>query len=195
MQNGFFHPDLGYWETDGAPPDDIRAGYPNGTIEVPIKPSAFHSWTEGEWRPQDELRDELRKEAFVRVDAEHARYLEDLTGNASQAERDTWARKLLAARAIVSGTATPSDNATLTKGAEQRGLSLAAFADVIIARDAEFVAVVDLADAIRDKARNAVSDATAETVPLVEIETRIGAALETLKAEALAAAQEIQSTQ
>lgn len=64
MEKGFYHPDLGYWQTVGGNPslDD----YPEGTIEVPLKPSANHVWQNGGWvyvahpHPQptaEELRD------------------------------------------------------------------------------------------------------------------------------------------
>ncbi len=44
---GFYHPDMGYWQTIGGEPtvDDYQAG----TIEVPLKPSENHSWQNGEW--------------------------------------------------------------------------------------------------------------------------------------------------
>lgn len=39
MEKGFFHPDRGYWQ----------AVYPEGTIEVPLKPGPDHEWQDGEW--------------------------------------------------------------------------------------------------------------------------------------------------
>ena len=47
MEKGFYHPDIGYWQTVGGNPslDD----YPEGTTEVPLKPSADHVWQNGEW--------------------------------------------------------------------------------------------------------------------------------------------------
>jgi hypothetical protein len=47
MEKGFYHPDIGYWQTVGGNPslDD----YPEGTTEVPLKPSADHVWQKGEW--------------------------------------------------------------------------------------------------------------------------------------------------
>lgn len=51
MEHGFFHPSLGYWQTSSDVPDHILASYPEGTIEVPLKPGADFDWIEGEWRP------------------------------------------------------------------------------------------------------------------------------------------------
>lgn len=49
MEKGFFHPDRGYWQTTGAPNADILASYPDGTVEVPLKPGANFDWFGGEW--------------------------------------------------------------------------------------------------------------------------------------------------
>lgn len=194
MQVGFFHPNLGYWETDEEPPEDIRAGYPDGTLPVPVKPSPFHHWVDGAWTVEPSARANQRAEAMAVVNAKHAQYLEALTGSATQAERDTWPRKLMAARAILAGSATASDEATLSKGADQRGISLADFAAVIVARDAEFVAVVDAADAIRDKAKSAIDLATDDAVPTGDVADLIEAALAELAREAESAAANLQPT-
>lgn len=45
----FYHPDRGYWETDGIPDADLRAAYPDGTVEVPFRPSDYHQWQGGAW--------------------------------------------------------------------------------------------------------------------------------------------------
>lgn len=49
MERGFYHPDRGYWQTTGDVPESIRADYPDGTREVPVKPGTSYEWTEGEW--------------------------------------------------------------------------------------------------------------------------------------------------
>jgi hypothetical protein len=49
MEKGFFHPDLGYWQTTGESSAEILATYPDGTIEVPLKPGADFEWIAGEW--------------------------------------------------------------------------------------------------------------------------------------------------
>jgi hypothetical protein len=49
MEHGFFHPDRGYWQTIGDAPAEIRATYPEGTIEVPLKPGAGYEWSGKSW--------------------------------------------------------------------------------------------------------------------------------------------------
>ena len=49
MAKGFYHPDRGYWQTIGEVPQRIIDGYPIGTVEVPLKPSAIHEWQNGAW--------------------------------------------------------------------------------------------------------------------------------------------------
>lgn len=49
MEHGFFHPDLGYWQTTNYPAEKYRNGYPEGTVEIPVKPARNHEWTGSEW--------------------------------------------------------------------------------------------------------------------------------------------------
>lgn len=49
MEKGFYHPERGYWQTIGEPSADILASYPEGTIEVPLKPGEFYEWDGEEW--------------------------------------------------------------------------------------------------------------------------------------------------
>lgn len=61
MEKGFYHPDRGYWQTVGGNPS--LADYPEGTIEVPLKPSVDHAWQNGGWvyiEPQQLTPEELR---------------------------------------------------------------------------------------------------------------------------------------
>ncbi|MBN9053313.1 MAG: hypothetical protein J0H80_05940, partial [Rhizobiales bacterium] len=49
MEHGFYHPDAGYWQTTDDVPEDILATYPQGTVEVPLKPGADFEWRGGTW--------------------------------------------------------------------------------------------------------------------------------------------------
>jgi hypothetical protein len=49
MEHGYFHPDRGYWQTTNEPPQHILDGYPEGTVEVPVKPSGLHEWNGSQW--------------------------------------------------------------------------------------------------------------------------------------------------
>jgi len=49
MEHGFHHPNLGYWQAIDGNADDLLAGYPEGTIQVPLKPGADYEWQDGDW--------------------------------------------------------------------------------------------------------------------------------------------------
>ena len=46
---GFWHPDRGYWETTGQPKREIWIQYPEGTIEVPVRPNPWYDWDCSHW--------------------------------------------------------------------------------------------------------------------------------------------------
>lgn len=49
MERGYFHASRGYWQTISEPSLQILADYPEGTVEVPLKPDADHEWNGSEW--------------------------------------------------------------------------------------------------------------------------------------------------
>ena len=52
MDLGFFHPDRGYWQTTDDVGHDIVSAYPEGTVEVPLKPvddGTDFKLVDGEW--------------------------------------------------------------------------------------------------------------------------------------------------
>ena len=73
MEVGFYHPDRGYWQTTGDVPEHILQGYPEGTVEVPIKPGVAYEWAGKVWAyvPPDPA--EVLARARVGVDAERTR--------------------------------------------------------------------------------------------------------------------------
>ena len=73
MNTGFFHPGRGYWEAIGPVSEGVRKTYPNGTIEVPLRPSALHVWGGGEWREDASLKAEAKARADERVSRALAR--------------------------------------------------------------------------------------------------------------------------
>lgn len=48
-EHGFHCPGLGYWQTVSEPCAQTLAGYPEGTVEVPLKPGADYDWRDGAW--------------------------------------------------------------------------------------------------------------------------------------------------
>lgn len=49
MQKGFYHPTIGYWQTDDTPSAAYRAKYPDGTAEIPLKPGPNYEWDGAAW--------------------------------------------------------------------------------------------------------------------------------------------------
>lgn len=49
MEKGFYHPDKGYWQTNDNVSDEILNSYPEGTVEVPIKPGMNFEWNGSSW--------------------------------------------------------------------------------------------------------------------------------------------------
>jgi hypothetical protein len=70
MGKHFFHPDWGYWVALKAPNEQILATYPEGTIEVPPRPSPYAEWVNGSWvdhpapLPSKEEQEALRQVAY-----------------------------------------------------------------------------------------------------------------------------------
>ena len=46
---GFYHVDLGYWETITDPSEEILQGYPEGTVEVTMRPTPLHTYDGSVW--------------------------------------------------------------------------------------------------------------------------------------------------
>jgi len=70
MEKGFFHPDLGYWQTVSEPTAETLAAYPAGTVEVSLKPGANFDWDGTAWVAVPELvptkkqQEQLRRWAY-----------------------------------------------------------------------------------------------------------------------------------
>jgi hypothetical protein len=46
---GFYHVDLGYWETITDPSEEILEGYPDGTVEITMRPTPLHTYDGSKW--------------------------------------------------------------------------------------------------------------------------------------------------
>lgn len=46
---GFYHPVDGYWVATDGVTDEILGAYPDGTIEVPLRPAPHYLWSAGAW--------------------------------------------------------------------------------------------------------------------------------------------------
>lgn len=80
MEHGFFHPDLGYWQTISEPSAELVATYPAGTVQVPLKPAEGYAWNGVQWMPpepvpptrEQQVADiEARRDAALAAGVEH----------------------------------------------------------------------------------------------------------------------------
>jgi hypothetical protein len=49
MEMGFYHPEMGYWQTTGEPSSDVLKSYPKGTTTFPLKPGENYEVVNGQW--------------------------------------------------------------------------------------------------------------------------------------------------
>jgi hypothetical protein len=49
MEQGFYHPDRGYWQAISTPSEEVLDSYPEGTIQVPLRPGPEYTWNGSEW--------------------------------------------------------------------------------------------------------------------------------------------------
>ena len=52
MEKGFYHPSRGYWQTLSEPPRRILDSYPEGTVEIPLRPQGNFEWGGSQWVDQ-----------------------------------------------------------------------------------------------------------------------------------------------
>lgn len=139
MEHGFYHPDIGYWQTIGEPSEEILATYPAGTIEVPLKPGADYQWQDGEWvyapAPVDLGNLKASLKAQIDADAE-AQRLKYITPGAGQSM--AYLQKAMEATAYLA--ATDPDPADYPLLAAEVGITGDTIADVAAVVDAHYQA-------------------------------------------------------
>ncbi|WP_197716235.1 tail fiber assembly protein [Cereibacter sphaeroides] len=69
MERGFYNPSRRYWQAISDPDSETRATYPEGTVEVPLKPGAGFTWSGEAWVPEPHDLEALAAEARARRDA------------------------------------------------------------------------------------------------------------------------------
>lgn len=67
-EHGFFHPICGYWQTNDDVTEEILAGYPGETIEVPLKPGAGYDFNGTDWVAQQSTLEEFRVAKIAAID-------------------------------------------------------------------------------------------------------------------------------
>lgn len=64
MEKGFYHPNIGYWQTNSAVSEETLKGYPQGTKEVPLKPGEGYNYDGNQWvAPSQEWLDDKAAKA------------------------------------------------------------------------------------------------------------------------------------
>ena len=71
MEQGYYHPERGYWQTTCEPAADLLASYPAGTIQVPLKPGPGYTWDGVQWQPTaaEEPAQPTRAQLVAEIDA------------------------------------------------------------------------------------------------------------------------------
>lgn len=183
MERGFYHPSQGYWQTTGEVPDFILDAYPEGTIEVPVKPSGEHEWVDGQWvltqapPSMPEIRAAARARVIEYADAITAR----ITSQYPAAEVASWPTREIEARDLAANPASPAP--LLRTIAAMTGEDLGRMAQAVLAKAAAYRKVVAAVEAVRTQADMAL--AAADTPEAV------GAVLASLKARADALAKQM----
>lgn len=95
MERGFYHSSRGYWQTIGDVSADIVAEYPQGTVEVPLKPGANYEFNGSAWvqvlQPQEPVGYRISKSVpFRRMTDAEAATVELLIASASAKFRLIW---------------------------------------------------------------------------------------------------------
>ena len=94
MEHGFFHPSWGYWQAIDDVPDSIFKTYPEGTVEVPLKPGENFEYTGSEWvavPPNPPTEAEVRQERDTLLANSDWTQLPDAQAALSDAKKLAWA--------------------------------------------------------------------------------------------------------
>jgi hypothetical protein len=147
-------------EEIGIAPEDVDA------TDAP-RPTPNHVWLNGAWA----LDEQRKRDAFVKnkamalnlIDKFHADVVQQLVGDPTQVEKDTWALKLEVANAITSKAAvSAAGQAFLSSAGIVTDVAKSAWAASVLAKSSAYAQVVGLAEKLRDTARTAVKAATDE---------------------------------
>lgn len=102
--------------------------------------------------------------ALAAVDQWHASMVQQLAGNPTQVEKDTWAMKLSTANAVAAGaTVSGEGNAFMAANGLTTPALQAAWAVKVLANAAKFAGLVGALDAVRSKVKTAITNAADQT--------------------------------
>lgn len=135
------------------------------------------------WVNQLSAADQLavaKLSALAAVDRFHAETVQQLAGNPTQVEKDTWSMKLATANAVLANSTVSTEGVAFMTAAGFTTASVqSAWAAKVQANAAKFAGLVGLADSLRSQAKAAITAAVDEVA--------LDAAIADSKAAALAA--------
>ena len=111
MEIGFYHPSKGYWQTTSEPSSEILEAYPEGTVEVTLKPDGSFEWLNGMWIAVPKTNEELAEEArtqrdFLLLDSDKF-VLPDRWASMAAEQQTSWSQYRQALRDVPSQTGFP----------------------------------------------------------------------------------------
>ena len=98
MEHGFYHPSRGYWQTTNQPSQEVMDTYPDGTVEVPLKPGPGYEWGGTEWAadpdyPAKQLEEErmrmVANAAQIQIALHDAARLDEVEAIVAASSRET----------------------------------------------------------------------------------------------------------
>ena len=115
MEIGFYHPTMGYWQTLNQPSDELLAAYPQGTTEVPLKPSGLHTFDGTGWVAPTQAELDASLAISIRSERNAALAATDYTGLTDYPAKASELEYRQALRDITGQTGFPYDVAWPTK--------------------------------------------------------------------------------
>lgn len=88
MEYGFYHPERGYWQAIDGDAETLLSAYPDGTVQVPLKPGANHEWQDGAWvyvpPPLEGIKAGLKARLDIDAETERLKYITPGAGQAME---------------------------------------------------------------------------------------------------------------
>lgn len=156
-EHGFFHPERGYWQVTGDAPAEIRQAWPEGSVGVPIRPSALHEWINGSWVVNaPEALAAAKSTAHHRVVEFIERFLAQFTAGVPETEVASWSAKAAAAALHLEGTPQPM----ILAEAAVTGEDDMALAAKIVEKSNKYTATIGTTTGLRRATAEAIEAAT-----------------------------------
>jgi hypothetical protein len=176
METGFFHNARGYWQTTGEVPQSVLDGYPDGTVNVPIKPGSGYEWVGSAWVLLAVDIATIRAAAISAMLARINAFTATFTDGVPITELASWPTKATEAAKVIAG----GSSAMITAEADALGQMPMVVAETIAARSDLYLAIIGRVSGLRRK----MEAATAAATNAAEVDAAMQAAL--IDAQAMA---------